>query len=64
MESDFRRKKLHLFTGKSSSIKREKARELLQCAKHRMPSPDWSAIPHQFTRYKVSLVVTYPADTL
>lgn len=64
MESDFRRKKLHLFTGKSSSIKREKARELLQCAKHHMPGPDWSAIPHQYTRYKVSLVVTYPADTL
>ena len=26
-----------------------------------MPSPDWSAIPHQYTRYKVTVVVTYPA---
>ncbi len=62
MESDFRRKKLQLFAGKSSSIKREKAKELFRCAKQRMPSPDWSAIPHQYTRYKVSLVVTYPAS--
>jgi hypothetical protein len=62
MESDFRRKKLQLFTGKSSSIKREKARELLRCVKHAMPSPDWNAIRHQYSRYKVNVVATYPSS--
>src|SRR6202012_682965 len=45
MESDFRRKKVQLFAGKSSSIKREKARELLRCVKRAMPNPDWNVIP-------------------
>lgn len=60
LESDFRRKKLQLFAGKSSSIKREKARELLRCVKRAMPNPDWSTIPHQYVRYKVNVVATYP----
>jgi len=60
MEADFRRKKLNLFTGKSSSIKREKAKQLLRCVKAAMPAPDWSAISHQYVRYKVNVVATYP----
>lgn len=60
MESDFRRKKLTLFTGKSSSLKREKAKALLKCVKGAMPAPDWSAIPHQYVRYKVNVVATFP----
>lgn len=60
MESDFRRKKLTLFTGKSSSIKREKAKELLRCVKAAMPAPDWSSISHQYVRYKVHVNATYP----
>ncbi len=62
MESDFRRKKLQLFAGKSSSIKRERAKELLRCVKQAMPNPDWNAIPHQYARYKVNVVATYPAS--
>jgi hypothetical protein len=60
METDFRRKKLNLFAGKSSSMKREKTKELLRCVKRAMPSPDWSTIPHQYVRYKVNVVATYP----
>jgi hypothetical protein len=60
MESDFRRKKLQLFAGKSTTIKREKVRELFRCVKRAMPGPDWSAIPHQYARYKVNVVATYP----
>jgi hypothetical protein len=60
METDFRRKKLQLFSGKSSSVKRDKAKDLLRCAKQKMPSPDWIAIPHQYARYKVNVVATYP----
>ncbi|MFT3775616.1 MAG: hypothetical protein QM820_60490 [Minicystis sp.] len=60
METDFRRKKLTLFTGKSSSIKREKAKELLRCVKAAMPATDWGSISHQYVRYKVNVVATYP----
>jgi hypothetical protein len=62
LESDFRRKKVQLFAGKSSSIKREKARELLRCVKRAMPNPDWNVIPHQYSRYKVSVLASYPAS--
>jgi len=60
MDSDFRRKKLQLFAGKSSSIKHDKAREVIRCVKRAMPTPDWNAIPHQYARYKVNIVATYP----
>lgn len=61
MESDFRRKKLTLFTGKSTSIKREKAKALVKCVKGAMSAPEWSSISHQYVRYKVNVVATYPA---
>lgn len=60
MELDFRTKKINLFTGKSSSIKREKTKELLRCVKRAMPTPDWATVPHQYVRYKVNVVATYP----
>jgi hypothetical protein len=64
METDFRAKKLTLFAGKSSSLKRDKAQQLLRCVKRAMPSPDWGTIPHQYVGYKVNVVATYPpSDT-
>lgn len=60
LEMDFRAKKTNLFVGKSSSIKRDKAKELLRCVKRAMPKPDWPTIPHQYVRYKVNVVATYP----
>src|SRR4051812_32324580 len=62
MDADFRRKKLTLFAGKSSSLKREKLKDLLRCVKRAMPTPDWGTIPHQYARYKVNVVATYPAS--
>jgi len=59
-EMDFRTKKTNLFTGKSSTIKREKTKELLRCVKRAMPTPDWPTIPHQYVRYKINVQATYP----
>jgi hypothetical protein len=64
MESDFRRKKLTLFTGKSTTLKRDKAKDLIRCIKSKMSHPDWSTIPHQYSRYKVNVVATYPPSNL
>jgi hypothetical protein len=59
-EMDFRTKKTNLFTGKSTSIKRDKTKELLRCVKRAMPTPDWATIPHQYVRYKINVQATYP----
>jgi len=65
LDSDFRKKKQTLFAGKSSSLKREKARELVRCVKGAMSTPDWSSISHQYhqyQRYRVNVVATYPPN--
>jgi hypothetical protein len=51
---------MNLFAGKSSSLKREKLKELVRCVKKAMPAPDWGAIPHQYARYKVNVTASYP----
>jgi hypothetical protein len=60
LETNFRSKKANLFIGNSSSLKKDKRKELLRCVKRAMPTPDWSTISHQYARYKVSIVATYP----
>jgi hypothetical protein len=60
LETDFRRKKVNVFVGKSSTIKREKTKELLRCIKRAMPTPDWATVSHQYVRYKVKVTATYP----
>jgi hypothetical protein len=59
-EFDFKTKKTNLFSGKSSSVKKEKVKELLRCVKRAMPKPDWPTIPHQYVRYKINVAATYP----
>jgi hypothetical protein len=60
LEMDFRRKRTNLFAGKSTTIKRERTKELLRCIKRAMPTPDWGTIPHQYAKYKVNIMATYP----
>jgi len=62
METDFRRKHLTLFAGKSSTLKRDKAKALVRCVKRAMPTPDWATISHQYVRYKVNVIATYPGS--
>ncbi len=58
-EFDFKSKKTNLFSGKSSTVKKEKVKELLRCVKRAMPKPDWPTIPHQYVRYKINVSATY-----
>ncbi|EYF02249.1 hypothetical protein [Chondromyces apiculatus] len=62
LETDFRRKRLNLYSGKSSTLKRAKAKELIKCIDRAMPKPDWGTIPHQYVKYKVNVIATYPPD--
>lgn len=59
-EFDFKTKKTNLFSGKSSSVKKEKLKALLRCVKRALPKPDWPTIPHQYARYKINVSATYP----
>jgi hypothetical protein len=61
LDTDFRKKKQTLFAGKSSSLKREKAKELVRCVKGAMTVPDWS-IGRQYDRYRVNVIATYPPN--
>ncbi|MBK8259580.1 MAG: hypothetical protein IPK82_43860 [Polyangiaceae bacterium] len=60
LEIDFRKKRTNVFIGKSSTIKKEKGKELLRCVTRGMPTADWGTIVHQYARYKVNVTATYP----
>jgi hypothetical protein len=61
LEMDFRRKKLNLFSGKSTSVKKERIKELMRCVRRALPTPDWG-IPHQYVKYKINVMATYPPN--
>jgi len=60
LETNFRQKKLNLYPGKSTTIKRDKIKDLMKCVRRAMPTPDWGTVPHQYVKYKVNLMVAYP----
>ncbi|HSN98756.1 MAG TPA: hypothetical protein VLS89_10745 [Candidatus Nanopelagicales bacterium] len=62
MEMDFRRKRTNLYWGKSSTIKRARTKDLIKCITRAMPKPDWATIPHQYVKYKINVIATYPPN--
>jgi hypothetical protein len=62
LEMDFRRKRAHIYAGKSSTVSRTKTKELLRCIERAMPKPDWGTIPHQYVKYRVNVMATYPPN--
>ena len=60
MDIDFRRKQLKIFRGKSSTLPDARTKELFECLKRAMPAPEWGSIPHQHSRYVVSVKAEYP----
>lgn len=60
MDFDFRRKKLKIYYGKSSTLPMSRTKELFTCLTRAMPSPDWGSIPHQHAHYLVATKATYP----
>lgn len=64
MDLDFRKQKLKVFHGQSSSVAKTKTKELLRCVERALPTPDWETIPHQHSHYVVSVSATYPPSNL
>lgn len=62
LDMDFRRKRTNLYIGKSTTVNRARTKELLRCVKRAMPTPDWGTIPHQYVKYKINVMATYPAS--
>ena len=60
---DHSKKTLKVWIGKSGSIKKTKTKDALACIKRALPTPDWSQLTHQHTKYQISILATYPPVT-
>ena len=56
---DFTRKKTHLWAGRSGTLKKRAAADLIRCVEHAMPEPDWDRISHQYAKYDINVMVSY-----
>lgn len=59
---DFAREKLHLWPGRSGSLRRPQANELLRCVLRDIPEPDWSSLSPKHRSYELNVLATYPAS--
>jgi hypothetical protein len=59
---DFDRKSMHLWAGRSGSMKKRSAGDLIRCVEHAIVPPDWETVAHQYQKYDVNLIVAYPGS--
>ncbi|HMI84344.1 MAG TPA: hypothetical protein VK550_09640 [Polyangiaceae bacterium] len=59
---DFDKKSLHLWAGRSGSMKKRSAGDLIRCVEHALVPPDWETVAHQFQKYDVNLMAAYPGS--
>jgi len=58
---NFDKKKTHLWAGRSGSLRRRAASDLIKCVEHALPPVDWPATQHQYIRYDLNIIASYPA---
>jgi hypothetical protein len=56
---DFERKSTHLWAGRSGSLKKRNAADLIRCIEHAIAPPDWGTT-HQHAKYDINIVASYP----
>jgi hypothetical protein len=59
---DFDKKSLHLWAGRSGSMKKRSAGDLIRCVEHAIVPPDWETVAHQHQKYDVNLIAAYPGS--
>jgi hypothetical protein len=59
---DFDKKSMHLWAGRSGSMKKRGAGDLIRCVEHAIVPPDWETVAHQYQKYDVNLIVAYPGN--
>jgi hypothetical protein len=58
---DFERRTTHLWAGRSGSLRRRSSADLIRCVERGLGSPDWSTTTHQYGKYDVNIMASYPA---
>ena len=61
LTADFERRKLHLWAGHSGTLKKRNAGDLIRCVEHAITQPDWNTVAHQYARYEINVMASYPA---
>lgn len=62
LEVNHRTKKTRLFVGGSGSLGGSDAKSTVACVQRTLSEPDWDAIAHDYTRYVIGVLVSYPAQ--
>jgi len=60
LTADFDRKKLHLWAGRSGTLKKRSSGDLIRCVEHAIAPPDFATFAHQYTKYDVNVMASYP----
>jgi hypothetical protein len=60
---DFARKKKHLWAGRSGTLKKRDATDLIRCVERAIPEPDWDKISHQYAKYDVNVMASYQGSS-
>ncbi len=58
---DFERKKIHVWAGRSGSLKKRSSGDLIRCVEHTIAPPDFASFAHQYARYDINVIASYPA---
>jgi hypothetical protein len=61
LTADFDRKKLHLWAGRSGTLKKRSSIDLIRCVEHALTPPELVTVAHQYARYDINVMVSYPA---
>jgi len=60
LTADFERKKLHLWAGRSGTLKKRNAGDLVRCVEHAIAPPDFAVLAHQYAKYDINVMASYP----
>lgn len=63
-EMHFAKKTTKLYLGKSTTLPRGKASEVLACVQRAMPTPEWDGIRHAHAKYVIHVMATYPPNAV
>ncbi len=60
LKVDYKKKSVHLFAGKSGSIRHKRAGALIECVQRAIATPNWESLSHQYSVYTIALQASYP----
>lgn len=59
---DYGDKTVQVFAGKTGSVRKKDAQPSIDCIQQMLPPPSWDVLPHQYTKYIIAVLATYPGD--